>query len=163
MERYRSGHNEAVLKTVWGQPHKGSNPFLSAKEAESSLVYDSASLLWDSNGSVVNDLPVAGQSRPWPSPQARTNPFLSAIKSLENTTFLRLFSFLPGSAFDRFLLNISLVSRNFSSNRKSQNPWYIRGFGTFVLEDFWKFSSFVRFGLFFRWRRKLYSYSSLPI
>ena len=30
MERYRSGHNEAVLKTVWGQPHKGSNPFLSA-------------------------------------------------------------------------------------------------------------------------------------
>ena len=30
-ERYRSGHNEAVLKTVWGQPHKGSNPFLSAR------------------------------------------------------------------------------------------------------------------------------------
>ena len=30
LERYRSGHNEAVLKTVWGQPHKGSNPFLSA-------------------------------------------------------------------------------------------------------------------------------------
>ena len=64
MERYRSGHNEAVLKTVWGQPHKGSNPFLSAKEVEPYLVYGSASLLWDSNGSVVNDLPVAGQSRP---------------------------------------------------------------------------------------------------
>ena len=30
LERYRSGHNEAVLKTVWGQLHKGSNPFLSA-------------------------------------------------------------------------------------------------------------------------------------
>ncbi len=29
-ERYRSGHNEAVLKTVWVQAHKGSNPFLSA-------------------------------------------------------------------------------------------------------------------------------------
>ena len=29
-ERYRSGHNEAVLKTVWAQAHKGSNPFLSA-------------------------------------------------------------------------------------------------------------------------------------
>ena len=29
-ERYRSGHNEAVLKTVWEQSHKGSNPFLSA-------------------------------------------------------------------------------------------------------------------------------------
>ena len=31
MERYRSGHNEAVLKTVWGQPHGGSNPSASAK------------------------------------------------------------------------------------------------------------------------------------
>ena len=31
--------------------------------------------LWrDSNGSVVNDLPVAGQSRPRPSPQARATP-----------------------------------------------------------------------------------------
>ena len=29
-ERYRSGHNEAVLKTVWGKPHMGSNPILSA-------------------------------------------------------------------------------------------------------------------------------------
>ncbi len=28
-ERYRSGHNEAVLKTVWGKPHMGSNPILS--------------------------------------------------------------------------------------------------------------------------------------
>ena len=30
-EAYRSGHNEAVLKTVWGQPHGGSNPSASAK------------------------------------------------------------------------------------------------------------------------------------
>ena len=30
MEGYRSGHNEAVLKTVWAQAHKGSNPFPSA-------------------------------------------------------------------------------------------------------------------------------------
>ena len=30
MERYRSGHNEAVLKTVCPQGHKGSNPFRSA-------------------------------------------------------------------------------------------------------------------------------------
>ena len=30
LERYRSGHNEAVLKTVWAKAHKGSNPFLSA-------------------------------------------------------------------------------------------------------------------------------------
>ena len=35
--------------------------------------------LWrDSNGSVVNDLPVAGQSRPRPSPQARANPYSAA-------------------------------------------------------------------------------------
>ena len=30
MERYRSGHNEAVLKTVWVQAHVGSHPTLSA-------------------------------------------------------------------------------------------------------------------------------------
>ena len=29
MERYRSGHNEAVLKTVWLHGHMGSNPILS--------------------------------------------------------------------------------------------------------------------------------------
>ena len=29
-ERYRSGHNEAVLKTVWVHAHVGSNPTLSA-------------------------------------------------------------------------------------------------------------------------------------
>ena len=32
MERYRSGHNEAVLKTVWVQAHVGSNPTLSANK-----------------------------------------------------------------------------------------------------------------------------------
>ena len=30
-EAYRSGHNEAVLKTVWVQAHGGSNPSASAK------------------------------------------------------------------------------------------------------------------------------------
>ena len=55
----------------------------------------------------------------------------SAIKSLENTTYLRLFSFFLGSAFDRFLLNISLVSRNFSSSRKSQKPLVHKGFRDF--------------------------------
>ncbi len=34
MEGYRSGHNEAVLKTVWEQSHKGSNPFPSAKNTD---------------------------------------------------------------------------------------------------------------------------------
>ena len=37
-EAYRSGHNEAVLKTVWGQPHGGSNPSASAKK-EVTFVY----------------------------------------------------------------------------------------------------------------------------
>ena len=32
MERYRSGHNEAVLKTVCPQGRVGSNPTLSASE-----------------------------------------------------------------------------------------------------------------------------------
>ena len=32
-EGYRSGHNEAVLKTVWAQVHMGSNPIPSAKVA----------------------------------------------------------------------------------------------------------------------------------
>ena len=31
-ERYRSGHNEAVLKTVCPNGHMGSNPILSAKD-----------------------------------------------------------------------------------------------------------------------------------
>ena len=31
MERYRSGHNEAVLKTVCPQGRMGSNPILSAR------------------------------------------------------------------------------------------------------------------------------------
>ena len=34
MEEYRSGHNEAVLKTVWEKSHKGSNPFSSAKKTD---------------------------------------------------------------------------------------------------------------------------------
>ena len=32
LESYRSGHNEAVLKTVWVQAHGGSNPSASATE-----------------------------------------------------------------------------------------------------------------------------------
>ena len=32
MEGYRSGHNEAVLKTVWAHAHVGSNPTPSANK-----------------------------------------------------------------------------------------------------------------------------------
>ena len=39
MERYRSGHNEAVLKTVCPQGRVGSNPTLSA---QSKTIYRSA-------------------------------------------------------------------------------------------------------------------------
>ena len=37
MERYRSGHNEAVLKTVCPQGRVGSNPTLSAVENENNF------------------------------------------------------------------------------------------------------------------------------
>ncbi len=37
LERYRSGHNEAVLKTVWRQRHMGSNPILSVRYKTSIL------------------------------------------------------------------------------------------------------------------------------
>ncbi len=37
MERYRSGHNEAVLKTVCPQGRVGSNPTLSAHKIKSAV------------------------------------------------------------------------------------------------------------------------------
>ena len=40
MEAYRSGHNEAVLKTVWVQAHGGSNPSASAKNADVAQVVE---------------------------------------------------------------------------------------------------------------------------
>ena len=39
MEVYRSGHNEAVLKTVWVQAHGGSNPSASATERTPDRVF----------------------------------------------------------------------------------------------------------------------------
>ena len=38
MQEYRSGHNEAVLKTVWGKPHGGSNPSSCAKNMGMTVV-----------------------------------------------------------------------------------------------------------------------------
>ena len=38
MERYRSGHNEAVLKTVCPKGREGSNPSLSAINAENQQI-----------------------------------------------------------------------------------------------------------------------------
>ena len=41
LERYRSGHNEAVLKTVCPRGRVGSNPTLSAESNEISLLMNS--------------------------------------------------------------------------------------------------------------------------
>ena len=38
MEVYRSGHNEAVLKTVWVKAPGGSNPSTSARDSDAILV-----------------------------------------------------------------------------------------------------------------------------
>ncbi len=38
MEGYRSGHNEAVLKTVWVHAHVGSNPTPSVKKTDTLCV-----------------------------------------------------------------------------------------------------------------------------
>ena len=38
MEAYRSGHNEAVLKTVWVKAHGGSNPSSSATKNPTNFV-----------------------------------------------------------------------------------------------------------------------------
>ncbi len=43
MERYRSGHNEAVLKTVCPKGHMGSNPILSAIPFRADSI---VSILW---------------------------------------------------------------------------------------------------------------------
>ena len=45
VERYRSGHNEAVLKTVWVKARVGSNPTLSAILRRSTQVAEEAPLL----------------------------------------------------------------------------------------------------------------------
>ena len=40
MERYRSGHNEAVLKTVCPQGRVGSNPTLSASQMHNKKTFE---------------------------------------------------------------------------------------------------------------------------
>ena len=48
MERYRRGHNEAVLKTVCPQGHVGSNPTLSAGEKASPSANQKRKSFWRS-------------------------------------------------------------------------------------------------------------------
>ena len=51
MESYRSGHNEAVLKTVWANAHVGSNPTLSAKK-RTVILRDGCSFLQVTKGKI---------------------------------------------------------------------------------------------------------------
>ncbi len=61
MEEYRSGHNEAVLKTVCPQGHKGSNPFSSARFTDEPTVYhyDRAEVL-----SLLGEVPKLAEGTP---------------------------------------------------------------------------------------------------
>ena len=59
MQEYRSGHNEAVLKTVWVKAHGGSNPSSCAKKIKTSLAL--VLFFWNSEGSTV--LRIIGGSR----------------------------------------------------------------------------------------------------
>ena len=64
LQEYRSGHNEAVLKTVWVQAHGGSNPSASAKKMLMWLRWQSTSLVrmrspvqvWSSAPKSVNEI-----------------------------------------------------------------------------------------------------------
>ena len=63
MERYRSGHNEAVLKTVCPNGRVGSNPTLSAQTFQTILqwlfilAFNSSMVLWRST-QVVEETPL---------------------------------------------------------------------------------------------------------
>ena len=69
MERYRSGHNEAVLKTVCPQGHVGSNPTLSAGDTFSDEPFPVrnnqmlVSLIWRSTQAGRRDTPGKGAGR----------------------------------------------------------------------------------------------------
>jgi hypothetical protein len=60
----------------------------------------------------------------------RRIPFPPPPKSLESTTFSRLFFFLPLSEFERFGFEFSHFSRDFRKIKSPENPCCIRVFGT---------------------------------
>ena len=62
MERYRSGHNEAVLKTVCPQGRVGSNPTLSAyDESHNTIGYQ----LYRSYSEHLGEVPKWLKGHPW--------------------------------------------------------------------------------------------------
>ncbi len=68
VERYRSGHNEAVLKTVCPRGRVGSNPTLSASEkklpgSEGSFFYGEIKAIWRSTQAGRRGSPGKGVGR----------------------------------------------------------------------------------------------------
>ena len=53
MERYRSGHNEAVLKTVCPQGRVGSNPTLSVSQVAEKKVFEKNLKKYLTNNEVI--------------------------------------------------------------------------------------------------------------
>ena len=111
-EGYRSGHNEAVLKTVWAHAHTGSNPFP------------------------------------------------SAIKSLENTTFLRLFSFCRFPNLNDFCL-ISRIFSQFSDELKVPKTLATKGFSGLYFRNFFRnLRRLCSLECFSRWKWVSYWYAT---
>ena len=61
MERYRSGHNEAVLKTVCPQGRVGSNPTLSAGDTFSPVVF----IIEFDESTSFGEVPKRSKGHPW--------------------------------------------------------------------------------------------------
>ncbi len=72
----------------------------------------------------------------WAPAHKGSNPFPSATKSLENTTFSRLFSFLRYGFFTRFCPIFIVFHVNFPLTKSSENPCYIWIFGVLILDMF---------------------------
>ena len=61
-ERYRSGHNEAVLKTVCPQGHVGSNPTLSAYDISHNIIGYQLTVL---SQNYLGEVPKWLKGHPW--------------------------------------------------------------------------------------------------
>ena len=63
MEKYRSGHNEAVLKTVCPKGRMGSNPILSAGD-NSEAVYQRSNKIMVDNSATPGEVPKLAEGTP---------------------------------------------------------------------------------------------------
>ena len=80
LERYRSGHNEAVLKTVCPNGHMGSNPILSAKDTSLCCI----NYIYHIGRYLFGEIPKRPKGLPWKG--SRSGEPARGFKSL----FLRL-------------------------------------------------------------------------